>query len=60
MNYRKEFDRFLKLFTILYAVGTALLAESEEVLQSQLNSLSDYCSMWKQKVNTERSKIVVF
>lgn len=55
-----ELDYYLKLFLILYADDTALLAESKNDLQKQLDSLYNYCELWKLKVNVNKSKIVVF
>ena len=51
---------YLKLFVILYADATVLMAESSADLQNQLNSFQDYCSIWKLKVNTDKSKVMVF
>ena len=51
---------YLKLFVILYADDTVLMAESSADLQNQLNSFQDYCSIWKLKVNTDKSKVMVF
>jgi hypothetical protein len=36
------------------------MAESSADLQNQLNSFQDYCSIWKLKVNTDKSKVMVF
>lgn len=55
-----EFDNFLKLFTILYADDTVLLAESKEDLQKQLDNLYTFCELWKLKVNIDKTKIVIF
>ncbi len=54
-----EFDNFLKLFTILYADDTVLLAESKEDLQKQLDNLYTFCELWKLKVNIDKTKIVI-
>ena len=51
---------YLKLFVILYADDTVLMAESSADLQNQLNSFQDYFSIWKLKVNTDNSKVMVF
>jgi hypothetical protein len=39
---------------------TVLMAESSADLQNQLNSFQDYCSIWKLKVNTDKSKVIIF
>ena len=36
----------------------ALLGESEEVIQLQLNNLLEWCKKWRMKVNVSKSKIV--
>ena len=50
----------LYLFLILYADDTVIISESAEGLQKQLNDLYDYCNEWKLKVNTLKTKIVIF
>ncbi|CAG2256342.1 unnamed protein product [Mytilus edulis] len=55
-----ELDCYLKLFIILYADDTVLLSESQVDLQKQLDTLSEYCELWKLKVNVQKSKIVIF
>ena len=50
----------LNLFLILYADDTVIISESAEGLQKQLNDLYDYCNEWKLKVNTLKTKIVIF
>lgn len=55
-----ELNKFIKLFLILYADDTALLAESEKDLQRQLNALHDYCLTWKLKVNVDKAKSLFF
>ena len=51
---------YLKLVVILYADDTVLMAESSADLQNQQNSFQDYCSIWKLKVNTDKSKVMFF
>ena len=39
---------FFKLYVLLYADDTVILAESSEELQfSELNAMSSYCNTWK-------------
>ena len=59
-NLEIELNHVLKLFTVLYADDTVLLAESKEDLQNQLVALYDYCELWKLKVNIDETKIVIF
>ena len=47
-------------FLVLYADDIVLLSSSPEGLQKSLDTLADFCSCWKLKVNTSKSKIVVF
>ena len=55
-----EFDIFLRLFTSLFADDTVLFSDSAEDLQVQLNNVSEYCDIWKLKVNLSKTKIVAF
>ena len=57
---KDKLNLYLKLFIILYADDTVIMAESDADLQKQLDSFSDYCDIWRLKVNVEKSKIVVF
>jgi len=45
---------------LLYADDIVFLAEDEIILQSMINKLASYCSVWDLKVNLAKSKIVVF
>jgi hypothetical protein len=51
---------YLKLFVLLYADDTVIMAESSEDLQAQLNVFGEYCKKWKLKVNAEKTKIFIF
>ena len=55
-----ELEIYLKIFVMLYADDTILLAESAEHLQVQLNAFGEYCDNWKMKVNVDKTKIMVF
>jgi hypothetical protein len=57
---KDKLNLYLKHFIILYADDTVIMAESAADLQKQLDSFSDYCDIWRLKVNVEKSKIVVF
>ena len=48
------------MFLFLYADDTVILAESENGLQRALDSMYDYCVLNKLKVNTSKTKVVVF
>ena len=51
---------YLKLFTLLYADDTILYSDSVNDLQLQLNSFNEYCEIWKLKINTDKTKFMVF
>ena len=50
---------FLKLFILLYADDTVLLADSAQGLQKALDGLSTYCKLWQLEVNTDKTKVMV-
>ena len=50
----------MKIFVLLYADNTVLLAEGPEELQKSLNIFSQYCTIWKLKVNTNKTKVLNF
>ena len=51
---------YLKIFVLLYADDTVPLAESPEELQKLLVIFSQYCRTWKLKVNTSKTKVLIF
>ena len=53
-------DIYLKLFILLYADDTALLAETANNLQAQLDSFYEYCNLWKLKVSADKTKVMAF
>ena len=50
----------MKLFVLLYASNTVLMAESAEDLQKQLIAFSNYSDIWKLTVNVDKTKVLVF
>lgn len=56
----QELSNFLKLVVLMYADDTILLADSAKDLQHSLDSLNDYCKLWKLQVNESKTKIMVF
>lgn len=50
----------IKLFLLLYADDIILFAASAEELQMSLDILHDYSNRWKLKVNTDKTKILIF
>ena len=55
-----ELNYYLKLIVIVYADDSVLMSKSQEDLQKQLDSLNEYCHIWKLKVNVGKSKVVIF
>lgn len=60
LNDEEEINALLKIFSLLYADDTAVLAESAEDLQTGLDAVSDYCSYSKVTVNAKKTKVVIF
>ena len=44
----------------MYADDTVILSETSEGLQTALNFYSEYCNVWKLKINVSKTKVVVF
>ncbi|MEW8544141.1 MAG: reverse transcriptase family protein, partial [Candidatus Thiodiazotropha sp.] len=55
-----ELFMFFKMFVLLYADDTVLLAESSDDLQHALNIFEKFCTEWKLTVNIDKTKIIVF
>ena len=60
LMFDNNIDVFLKLFSLLYADDTLILASSEDELQLALNALNEYCKSWSLCVNVNKTKIVIF
>ena len=59
-NLDLELLVFCKLYILLYADDTVILAESQEDLQQSINLMERYCSMWKLNINVSKTKITFF
>lgn len=61
-NGQDENDLFnlLKMFILLYADGTVIMAESADELQKALNIYEQYCDTWRLTVNITKTKLLVF
>ena len=59
-DLEQELDTYLKLFILLYADDTVILAESSDDMQNQINYFYDFCKKWRLKVNIEKSKVLFF
>ena len=46
---------FCKLYILLYADDTVILAESQEDLQQSIHLMDLYCSMWKLNINVSKT-----
>ena len=51
---------YLKLYALLYADDTIILAESPFELQLALNAVYNYCEKWKLKINVDETIIIRF
>ena len=51
---------FLKLFVLLYADDTIILADTAEDLQNALNNYQLYCNTWGLNINSSKTKVVIF
>ena len=51
---------YLKMYVLLYADATVLLAKSPVELQTALNSMNWYCNDWNLKINVSKTKVVFF
>ncbi|MCG8047974.1 MAG: reverse transcriptase family protein, partial [Candidatus Thiodiazotropha endolucinida] len=49
-----------KLFLLLYADDIVIFANDKNNLQSSLDILQNYCTRWKLKVNSQKTKVMVF
>ena len=59
-NLDQELLVFCKLYILLYADDTVILAESQEDLPQSINLMERYCSMRKLNINVSKTKITVF
>ena len=50
----------IKLFLILYADDQVAFAKSPETLQKILTDIENYCNMWGLKINTQKTKAMIF
>ena len=55
-----DVEMWLRLYVLLHADDTIILAASSDDLQRALRSLKSYCSTWDLAVNTSKTKIVIF
>ena len=54
-NLNQELLVFCKLYILIYADDTVILAESQEDLQQSIDLMERYCSMWKLNINVSKT-----
>ena len=59
-DIQNELEVFMKMYVLLYADDTIILAETATELQNSLYGLASYCSKWSLQVNIDKTKIVIF
>jgi hypothetical protein len=55
-----DIEVYLKMYVLLYADDTILLAESATDLQVMLDTMEEYCNTWELDINISKTKIVIF
>lgn len=50
----------MKLFLILFADDQVLFTTSPTSLQSMLNDIETYCTLWGLKINVSKTKVLIF
>ena len=55
-----DIEIFFKMFSLLYADDTIVLAESAKEMQRALNAVKAYCQTWYLEVNISKTKVVIF
>ncbi len=58
--YNDVLNRYLKLFVVMYADDTLIMANRPEKLQEALDNTEQYCNHWKLDINCAKTKITVF
>ena len=53
-------NTYFNLFCLLYADDTVVMAESYAQMQKALDGVCEYCDRWALKVNTDKTKVVIF
>ena len=57
---QKALEELFQLFILLYADDTVIFAESPSALQKYIDAMCDYCKKWKLKINTSKTKVMIF
>ncbi len=56
----EEVEVYMKLYVLLYADDTIVLAESPQELQTALNAMHAYCNTNKLTINAAKTKVLIF
>ena len=56
----EDIEFFIRMYVLLYADDTIVMAETPDQLQLALNAVSEYCNLWQLKVNIDKTKIIIF
>ena len=60
LSRNDEILTYLRLYILLYADDTIIMAENPYQLQLALNALNEYCQTWKLTINLNKTKIIRF
>ena len=50
----------IKIFLLLYADDQVIFGKSQEAVQSMLSDIENYCNIWGLKINTSKTKCMIF
>ena len=56
----EEFVTYFKLYILLYADDTVILAENPKDLQASLDEMKKYCDTFGLHINVNKTKILIF
>ena len=56
----EEFVTYFKLYILLYADDTVILAENPKDLQASLDEMKKYCDTFDLHINVNKTKILIF
>ena len=59
-HLHEEIVTFLKLYILLYADDTIILAENPKDLQASLDEMKKYCDTFDLHINVNKTKILIF
>ena len=59
-RFYRELGLHVKMFLLLYADDTIIVADDQKGLQKGLNCLEQYCNVWKLSVNISKTKVLIF